>query len=155
MAEENLAEYDAAKAGPEAYAAYLEVEFMPVLEATPDQLREAMGGLVTPVDQDAMTGDLLDWMARTFQRAGAQGVVGVRDDGLAATRPWGFDLAAITVPVAVWQGRQDAMVPYAHGEWLASHVPGAQAHLFEDEGHISLAARIEDVLADLVRLGGI
>ena len=26
-----------------------------------------------------------------------------------------FDLSAITAPVSVWQGRQDRMVPIAHG----------------------------------------
>jgi pimeloyl-ACP methyl ester carboxylesterase len=81
-------------------------------------------------------------------------VVGARDDGLAATRPWGFDLASITVPVAVWQGGQDAMVPFAHGQWLAAHVPGAEAHLPDDEGHLSLTLRIEEILSDLVRLAG-
>jgi pimeloyl-ACP methyl ester carboxylesterase len=82
-------------------------------------------------------------------------VVGVRDDGLAAMRPWGFDLASIRVPVAIWQGRQDAMVPYEHGEWLAAHVPGAEAHLFEDEGHLSLVAQMDVILNDLKRLAGI
>ena len=110
---------------------------------------------MTPVDKAVMTGEFLDWMTETFHHAGAQGVVGVRDDGLAAVSPWGFDLASITVPVAVWQGRQDAMVPYAHGEWLVANVPGAEAHLFDDEGHLSLVTRIETVLTDLKRLGGI
>lgn len=155
MAEENHAEYHAAEQGAEAYTAYLEEHFMPVLHATATDLAEAMGGLVTPVDQAVMTGDFTDWMARTFHRAGAQGVVGVRDDGLAAVRPWGFDLDGIEVPVAVWQGRQDAMVPFAHGEWLAAHVRGAEPHLFDDEGHLSLVTRLERVLTDLRRLGEI
>jgi pimeloyl-ACP methyl ester carboxylesterase len=59
------------------------------------------------------------------------------------------------VPVSVWQGRQDAMVPYSHGAWLAAHVPGARAHLFEDEGHISLLARMDDILADLRQLAAL
>ena len=33
-------------------------------------------------------------------------------------------------------------------------IPTAEAHLFEGDGHVSLIARIDDVLADLVRLGG-
>jgi len=155
MAPENQAEYHAAEQGPEAYAAYLTTEFLPVLQATAEELAEAMGGLVTPVDKAAMTPEFSDWLSRLFARAGAQGVVGVRDDGIAAVSPWGFDLASIRVPVAVWQGRQDAMVPYAHGAWLAAHVPGAEAHLFDDEGHISLVGRLEEILTDLVRLGGV
>src|SRR6478752_513287 len=55
MAPENQAEYHAAEQGPEAYAAYLTTEFLPVLQATAEELAEAMGGLVTPVDKAAMT----------------------------------------------------------------------------------------------------
>ena len=88
-------------------------------------------------------------------RAGAQGAVGVRDDGIAAVSPWGFELTDIRVPVSVWQGRQDAMVPVAHGQWLAAHVPGARAHLLDDEGHVSLFARLDDILADLKALAGL
>lgn len=155
MAPENVAEYAAAAAGPEAYAAYLEAEFMPVLQATADDLVEAMGGLLTPVDAAVLTPAYAAWLAADFARAGAQGVVGVRDDGLAAVSPWGFDLASITVPVSVWQGCEDAMVPFAHGQWLAQHVPGARSHLLDDEGHLSLAGRIDELLADLRDLAGL
>ncbi|KRF36647.1 alpha/beta fold hydrolase [Nocardioides sp. Soil805] len=155
MAEENHAEYHAAEAGPEAYEAFLDESFTPILDATPEELTEAMGGLVTPVDREALTPEMSDWLARTFRRAGAQGTRGVRDDGIAAISAWGFEVGDIRVPVAVWQGRQDAMVPFAHGEWLAGHVPGAQAHLLDDEGHISLVHRLDEVLADLERLAGL
>jgi pimeloyl-ACP methyl ester carboxylesterase len=154
MAEENKAEYTAASTSPEAYATYLTEEFLPVMQTPADQLAAAMGGLLTPVDAAAFTDELGDYLARTLHRAGTQGVVGARDDGLAATHPWGFDLASIRVPVAVWQGSQDAMVPFAHGQWLAAHVPGAEAHLLEGEGHLSLVHRIEEILADLRRLAG-
>ena len=36
------------------------------------------------------------------------------------------------------------MVPFAHGEWLAANVRGAEAHLFDDEGHLSLVTRAGD-----------
>ncbi|MCY7395421.1 MAG: alpha/beta hydrolase [Nocardioides sp.] len=152
MAPENVAEYAAARAGAETYAAYLTTDFLPVLQAGVDDLVAEMGGLLTPVDRAALTGEHAVWVAETFRRAAAQGVRGVRDDGLACVAPWGFDLASITVPVAIWQGRQDAMVPYQHGVWLAEHVPGAQAHLLEDEGHLSLVNRLDEIVADLKRL---
>ena len=155
MAEENLAEYHAAEQGPEVYGALVVEQILPVLEATPSQVADAMGGLVTPVDKAMITDDFADWMSRMFNRAGAQGAVGVRDDGIAAVSPWGFELTDIRVPVSVWQGRQDAMVPFAHGQWLAAHVPGARAHLLDDEGHVSLFARLDDILADLKALAGL
>jgi pimeloyl-ACP methyl ester carboxylesterase len=152
MAPENHAEYHAAEQGPEAYEPFVIEQILPMLAATPAQLAEALGELVTPVDRAMVTDDFADWISRMFHHAAAQGPVGVRDDGLAAVSPWGFDLDDVRVPVAVWQGRQDAMVPYAHGEWLAAHVPGAQPHLVEDEGHLSLLGRLDEVLTDLRRL---
>ena len=155
MAEENVAEYTAAAAGRDAYAAYLEAEFLPVLLADADDMAEAMGGLLPRADRDALDRPFLEWMTETFHRAGAQRIAGVLDDGQAAVRPWGFDVGAISVPVAVYQGRQDAMVPYAHGEWLAANVPTAEAHLTEDDGHLTLVTRLPEILADLKRLAGL
>jgi pimeloyl-ACP methyl ester carboxylesterase len=155
MADESRAEYEAAAAGPEAYEAFVVEHVLPMLTATPDQLREALGGLATPVDAAVVTEEFADWLSRTFNAAAAQGAVGARDDGLAAVAPWGFDLAKLRVPVAVWQGREDSMVPFAHGQWLAAHVPGAEAHLVEHEGHLSLVNQMDVILADLKRLGGV
>jgi pimeloyl-ACP methyl ester carboxylesterase len=156
MAEENVAEYTAAEAGREQYAAYLEEEFMPLLLADADDLAEGMGGLLPPADKEAMDRGFTEWLTETFHRAGAQRTVGVLDDGQAAVRPWGFDVGAITVPVLVYQGRQDAMVPFAHGEWLAAHVPGAEVHLTEDDGHLTpMINGFPGILADLKRVAGL
>ena len=155
MAEENHAEYHAAEQGPEVYGPFVEEHLMPLLRASADEIVEAFGGLVTPVDAAALDAAYVDSLTRCFHHAAAQGAVGARDDGLAAVAPWGFDLADIRVPVAVWQGREDAMVPYAHGVWLAEHVPGAEAHLLDDEGHLTLMADATPILADLRRLARI
>ena len=44
------------------------------------------------------------------------------------------------------------MVPGAHGRWLAGHVAGAEAHLPEQEGHLTLFAdRIGEIQAWLLK----
>ena len=156
MADENVEEFGAARRGTEALTAFLEEAAVALRDQTGRTLAEGLGGLVTEVDRRALAGPgaLADHLAASTRRALSRGIAGWRDDDLAFTRDWGFQLGAIRVPVTVWQGRQDAMVPYAHGDWLARHVPGAQARLFEDEGHISLVERFDEVVADLVASAG-
>lgn len=155
MAPENVAEFRAAGQGADVYQALLERTLPPMFAATPDEIASAFGELVTSVDAAALTGEFAELMSASMARAGAQGVVGARDDGLAIVAPWGFVVADIDVPVAVWQGRQDAMVPFEHGVWLAVNIPTAHAHLYEDEGHLTLVNQMDRILADLKALAGL
>ena len=102
-----------------------------------------------------MTGEFTEYLARCFRRSVSTGIAGWRDDDLAFTRDWGFDVSRIERPVSVWQGGEDRMVPFAHGQWLADHIPGARAHLDPHQGHLSLAVaaldQIVDELLDLSR----
>ena len=153
MADENVREYAIAESGRDAYAAWAEDEFMPMVLADADDLAEGMGGLLPPADLAAMDRGFTEWLTEMFHRAGAQRALGVVDDGQAAVRPWGFEVGAITVPTLVYQGRQDAMVPFAHGEWLAAHVPGAEAHLTDEDGHLTwMIGGFPEILADLRRV---
>jgi pimeloyl-ACP methyl ester carboxylesterase len=155
MGEENVEDFQAAVQGREVYTKLLEKTLPPVFEATPEQLVSAFGGLVTDVDAAFITGDFAEYLSRVFGRAGAQGIIGAREDGLAIVSHWGFDIGDITVPVAIWQGRHDAMVPFGHGEWLAANVAAAEAHLFDDQGHLSLFAQVDAILTDLKELAGL
>jgi pimeloyl-ACP methyl ester carboxylesterase len=151
----NVADFTAALQGPEAYAAFQEKFFLPMTSASAADVAAGLGQLLTPTDEVTLTRGLAQWLAESMHRAGGQGVIGVRDDGLALAAPWGFDVSSVSVPTAIWAGGQDVTVPYAHGQWLSANVPGAVAHLFDGAGHITLVNDLEEVLVELLELGRI
>jgi pimeloyl-ACP methyl ester carboxylesterase len=156
MAAENVEEFAAAAAGEPLLRPYLESGLAAYAAVDAGGVVEAFGGLVTDVDRHALTEDYADMVARCLRRAAHDGIDGWVDDDLAFLAPWGFDLGAVGRPVALWQGRHDAMVPFAHGEWLAAHVDSAHPRLLDDEGHLSLVnGRLEDVVDDLLELAGL
>jgi pimeloyl-ACP methyl ester carboxylesterase len=108
-------------------------------DVAPEDIADALGDLIPPVDRAALTGEFAEELAEDIHVALHHGIWGWFDDDIAFTRPWGFDLASIRVPLSIWQGEQDRMVPYAHGVWLAAALPRAHAHLLPDHGHLSLA----------------
>ena len=118
---------------------------------------EALGGLVSPADKAALTGEFAGFIASAFRTAVSEGIAGWRDDDLAFARDWGFfvGIAAPSLRVAIWQGDQDRMVPFAHGQWLAANIPGARAHLLPGEGHLTpTVTAIGRILDDLLGPGG-
>jgi pimeloyl-ACP methyl ester carboxylesterase len=97
----------------------------------------------TPADEAALQGDWA-WLARIAGLAmkgdgevggGPDGYV---DDQLGDVRPWGFEPGQVTVPVLIFHGGQDRMVPSAHGAWLAARCPDAELWLRPDDGHVSV-----------------
>ena len=150
MGKENIEEFGATIAGPDELTRYLEEQAKVLSTVRATDIVEAFGDLVSDVDKRALTGDFAEFVAASFRRAVVHGIEGWRDDDLAFARDWKFRPGE-GAPVAIWQGGQDRMVPYAHGEWLAENVPGARAHLLLDEGHLSLLIRVYgDVLDDLL-----
>jgi pimeloyl-ACP methyl ester carboxylesterase len=138
----------------EALTPFLEREAAKLRDIQPDEVAAALGSLVSEVDRAALTGEYAEFSARSMRHSLSSGIAGWRDDDLAFTRPWGFELDSIRRPVAIWQGGQDRMVPYAHGEWLGEHIVGAQKRLFPGEGHLSLGVgQVTEIVTDLVALG--
>lgn len=154
MAVENHDEFGAALLGEDALRTYLEVEDAAFSTVTGPEVATALGDLVADVDKAVLTGEFADFLATSFRRATRNGIWGWFDDDMAFTRDWGFELSGISVPVTVWQGAQDMMVPFAHGEWLASHVAGAKAEFRPEHGHLSLALAHLGAILDGLRAAG-
>jgi pimeloyl-ACP methyl ester carboxylesterase len=150
MGAENQVEFGAALQGPAELQAFLEQAGSWVASVTADSVAAGFGDLVSDVDVSSITGDFAEWLALGLRESVSHGIWGWFDDDLAFLKPWGFDIAGIARPVAIWQGGQDRMVPFAHGQWLAAHVGSATPHLLPDEGHLSLAvASMGSILDEL------
>ena len=90
--------------------------------------------------------------AETLREAVAQGPAGWADDDLAFVQPWGFDLGAIAVPVSLWQGEHDSLIPPEHGRYLVAAIPGARINWIET-GHLAMVDHIGTILAELTASG--
>ena len=156
MGKENVEEFSLALRGEEALAPWLQEQAAALAAITAEDVAGSLGGLVSPVDTASLTGEFAEYLAETFRRAVSTGIAGWRDDDLAFVRDWGFDLTSIDVPVSVWQGHQDLMVPPSHGRWLADQLPRVRRHLHPGEGHLSLAVgALDRIVADLAGIGGV
>lgn len=150
MGPENVEEFTLAIAGQAALEPWLDRAAAALTAIRAEDVAAALGGLIPTVDRESLTGAFADWTATAFRRAVSTGTAGWRDDDLAFTRPWGFSLEQIDVPTAIWQGAQDLMVPFAHGQWLAQHIPGASAQLYAEHGHLSLTVgHLDAIVAEL------
>ncbi|MCE7003399.1 alpha/beta hydrolase [Kibdelosporangium philippinense] len=138
MGEPNIEEFSLAEKGEAVLRPALE-EAAPSMAANdPDMIAAGFAGLLSAPDEAALTGELVNDIAANFAEALGSSVDGWLDDDLAFVKPWGFELASITVPTFVYQGSEDLMVPFAHGQWLVANVPNAVAHLETGDGHLSI-----------------
>ena len=154
MGKENIEEFHAALAGPEELQGFLRLAASIFANVTVDQIVSAFGDLVDDVDRGALTGEFAEFMADSSHEGLRNGFWGWHDDDIAFARPWGFDLARVDVPVTVWQGGKDRMVPFTHGRWLADHISGARPQLLPEEGHLSLAVEAFGKIVDELMSNG-
>jgi pimeloyl-ACP methyl ester carboxylesterase len=153
MGPENVEEFGLAIQGEAALTPFLEKEAVVLRDITGEQIVGALRGLISGADAAVLTGEFADSLAAGLRSAVSNGIAGWRDDDLAFATDWGFWPDGDSAPIAIWQGDQDNMVPFTHGQWLAAHIPGARVHLQPGAGHLTMTVtaidHILDELADL------
>jgi pimeloyl-ACP methyl ester carboxylesterase len=78
-----------------------------------------------------------------------QGGRGMYDEALVLARRWGFELDDLRVPVHIWHGARDEVIPLSMARYLARSIPGARVTLFPDDGHHLLYRHWPEILAAL------
>lgn len=136
-----------------------------MLASDAEGITQALSSILPPVDKEALLADnaamgqyLVDQIQHGLRGGQIDGWV---DDDLELLAAWGFDLSTeVRVPVHVYQGTEDLMVPFAHGKWIADNLPGewVRKRLMEREGHISIwrefLGEVLDVVVAEAKKGG-
>jgi pimeloyl-ACP methyl ester carboxylesterase len=139
MDPENIKEFEWAVAGEDVLIRELEVEHLKLAARVAEDPSSVLDDFdLSESDRKELTRtERVQIIAESWAEHSVRGVGGWADDDLAHIRPWGFDVGEIAVPVLVRYGATDVLVPPAHGEWLAAHVPGCVVKVDGVAGHMS------------------
>lgn len=74
------------------------------------------------------------------------------EDIIILSRPWGFRLRDLRVPVYLWHGEQDVFMPVQMGCDIADTVFGCVAQFFPDEGHAVIFTHWHSILSMLLSI---
>ena len=102
---------------------------------------QAFHSLLSPVDAAVLIRGFADFVLRSVREGIGERRDGWVDDAMAFITPWEFELSQIQIPVLLMHGRFDQMVPFSHGQWLASKIANVEARLLPDDGHLTLSTR--------------
>lgn len=114
----DIEEFEAALQGEEAIQKLCRGMRPCILEATIEGIMEELSTVLPEVDKRALLLDdasMGEGLVQSFHEALKVSADGWADDDLAFVTGWGFELAEIQVPVSLWQGDANKMVPFSHG----------------------------------------
>jgi len=86
----------------------------------------------------------------TLREAVRCGPQGYDDDLRILTSPWGFAPENIRVPVHLWHGEVDSVIPLSHAQYLAAVIPGATLTICPAEAHMLLWNHLPEILSTAV-----
>jgi pimeloyl-ACP methyl ester carboxylesterase len=75
------------------------------------------------------------------------------EDYEACRRPWGFEPRDVRVPVVLWHGRRDRLVPVRHALDLAAALPACATRLEPRAGHFFFGKRVTEIIGSVLRPG--
>ena len=77
------------------------------------------------------------------------GLLGFAWDARLLTRPWGFRLEEISIPVSLWHGRTDNMTPLPMAEYVAARLPQCSVTFYEGEAHLLIFPHWKEILTQI------
>jgi len=120
-------------------ASFLVGSMSPLMQLFPETMLSMMSGDAPECDKRAIKEtEFATIMVKAAQEGFQLGTVGLSQDLVIYGSHWGFDISEIKVPVKVWHGEMDTVVPVIFGKLFESFIPNCTAVFFANEGHISI-----------------
>lgn len=88
-------------------------------------------------------------LRKDLAQALCQGAAGIWSDLNALTAPWGFEMDQVDIPVDVWHGDTDRIVPQQMGYLLSQRLPQARWKPVPGGGHFLVVPRWHEILEAL------
>jgi len=108
-----------------------------VLEPFADRAVDLFASMMPPGDQRVFADPAIRQMFQEdLLRGSRRHMQAAFLDAILFGREWGFSLEAIRVPIHMWYGDADNIVPVAHGEHMAAKIPQATLRVRAEEGHL-------------------
>lgn len=87
---------------------------------------------------------------RDFQELFRHGLRGPAYDVQNFHKPWGFDLADITLPIDAVHGDEDRILPPVFSEYLKEHAREVRLEILPGEGHLCHTVKGFDTIRRIV-----
>ena len=122
-----------------------------LLVATEDEVRRTLQPPVTPLPGPQLRALEPAGPSRAVGEATRQGIDAFVHELKLVSRPWGFRLQDIRVPVTIWQGDADNSTPIGMATAMAEAIPHASLRILPGEGHLIFLTHWPEIVEDLLK----
>jgi pimeloyl-ACP methyl ester carboxylesterase len=101
-------------------------------------------------DEQLLKPEVREACIQSEREAFRPGLRGLAWDTRLLTRPWGFRLEDIHVPVFLWAGTDDDQATPAMVRYMSEKIPGCKTTSIEHEAHLLLFPHWQEILTQLL-----
>jgi pimeloyl-ACP methyl ester carboxylesterase len=92
---------------------------------------------------------IIEMFKNDVTQAFRQGSKGVVSEMRILSEPWGFSLDEIKLPVQIWHGTADTIVPISLARFMAEKLPQAEIHFIEKAGHFMALQYTKEIFSKM------
>ncbi len=120
--------------------------FVRRLGQSPNGFMSVLDDLVPPADRTLMELPEVAAILGENRNVIWQHTRGLAQELMILSYPWGFALRDIQIPIHVWHGTDDEIVPFSMGRYLAQQIPHVTRHFQEGIGHLLILHKLPEIV---------